>query len=124
MIDVPKFYRSLGFAFRGLKTLVASENNARIHLVATMGVAVAGVVFQVSKTEWLWLLLAVALVWLTEAANTALEKLVDLVSPEYHPLAGQVKDLAAAAVLIAALFALAVAGVVFGARVALCLTTG
>lgn len=119
MIDVPKFYRSLGFAFRGLKMLVVSENNARIHLAATGGVLAAGVVFDVSKTEWLWLALAVALVWLTEAANTALEKLVDLVSPEFHPLAGQVKDLAAASVLIAALFALVVAGVVFGSGIVL-----
>lgn len=113
MIDVPKFIRSLGFAFRGLKTLVVSENNARIHFIATLGAVGAGVGFDVSKNEWLWLALAIALVWMTEATNTALEKLVDLVSPEYHPLAGQVKDVAAAAVLVTAFFALAVAGFVF-----------
>ena len=113
MIDVPKFIRSLGFAFRGLKTLVVSENNARIHFVATLGAVGAGVFFDVSKNDWLWLALAIALVWMTEATNTALEKLVDLVSPDYHPLAGQVKDVAAAAVLVTAFFALAVAGVVF-----------
>ena len=112
MIDVSKFWKSLSFAFKGLKTLIVSENNARIHLVATAMVGIAGFYFDVSRQEWLWLLLAVVLVWLTEAMNTAIEKLVDLVSPEYHPLAGQVKDLTAAAVLITALFALAVAGVV------------
>ncbi|MCY7352437.1 MAG: diacylglycerol kinase family protein [Cytophagaceae bacterium] len=117
MIDVPKFRKSLSYAFKGLKILVVSENNARIHLVATAGVAVAGYFFDVTKNEWLWLALAVALVWLAEAMNTAIEKLVDLVSPEYHPLAGQVKDLTAAAVLITALFALLVAGIVFGGAV-------
>jgi len=113
MIDVPKFIRSLGFAFRGLKTLVVSENNARIHFVATLGAVGAGVFLEVSRTEWLWLALAITLVWMTEATNTALEKLVDLVSPDYHPLAGQAKDVAAAAVLVTAFFALVVAGFVF-----------
>jgi diacylglycerol kinase len=113
MINVPKFLRSVPFALKGLVALVRSENNARIHLAATGVVVVAGVVFQVSGHDWLWLTLAVTLVWLTEAVNTALEKLVNLVSPDYHPLAGQVKDLAAAAVLLSALFALVVAGIVF-----------
>ncbi len=114
MISLPKFLKSVPFALKGLRALVRSENNARIHLLATGAVVVAGVGLRVSKTDWLWLLLAVTLVWLTEAFNTALEKLVDLVSPNHHPLAGQVKDLAAAAVLLAALFALVVAGLVFG----------
>ena len=55
-----------------------------------------------------------ALVWITEAINTALEKLVDLVSPDHHPLAGQVKDLAAGAVLLAAGFAVLVGLLVLG----------
>lgn len=117
MISLPKFLKSVPFALKGLRALVSSENNARIHLLATLAVGVAGVVLQVSKTDWLWLLLAVTLVWVTEAFNTALEKLVNLVSPDYHPLAGQVKDLAAAAVLLAALYALVVAGVVLGGKI-------
>jgi diacylglycerol kinase (ATP) len=63
--------------------------------------------------EWVAICMAMSLVWITEAFNTALEFLTDLCSPEYHPLAGKAKDVAAAAVLIAALFALATGLIVF-----------
>lgn len=114
MIDPVKFIRSVRYAVQGLSTLVRSENNARIHALAVVVVVGAGLVVGISPQDWLWIALAVTLVLTAEALNTALEKLVDLVSPERRPLAGQVKDLAAGAVLLTALFALVVAGVVFG----------
>lgn len=114
MIDPVKFVRSVRFALQGLATLVRSENNARIHTLAVVLVLSAGIYFRIPARDWLWLALAITLVFTTEALNTALEKLVDLVSPERRVLAGQVKDLAAGAVLITALFALVVAAVVFG----------
>jgi diacylglycerol kinase len=113
MIDPLKFARSVGFAAQGLLTLVRSENNARIHALAVLVVVGAGWYVGLTAHDWLWVALAITLVLTTEAVNTALEKLVDLVSPERRPLAGQVKDLAAGAVLLTALFALVVAGVVF-----------
>ena len=114
MIDPMKFVRSVRFAVQGLATLVRSENNARIHTLAMVLAVGAGLYFRIPARDWLWLALAITLVFTTEALNTALEKLVDLVSPERRPLAGQIKDLAAGAVLITALFALGVAWVVFG----------
>jgi diacylglycerol kinase len=114
MINPLKFIRSVRFAVQGLTTLVRSENNARIHALAVLVVIGAGIYFQITARDWLWIALAITLVFTTEAVNTALEKLVDLVSPERRPLAGQIKDLAAGAVLLTALFALVVAGVVFG----------
>lgn len=98
MIDGPKAVRSFGFAFRGITALVRSENNARIHLVATLMAVGLGFFLAISALEWAVIGLAIALVWAAEAVNTALERLVDLVSPNYDPRAGDVKDLAAAAV--------------------------
>lgn len=112
-MSLQKRVASLRHALRGMADLFRSQPNARIHLVATVLVTAAGFYFQVSRTEWLALSLCIVLVMGLEAANTALEYLTDLVSPEYHPLAGKAKDAAAAAVLLAALGALVVGGLVF-----------
>jgi diacylglycerol kinase len=113
MINIPKFIKSIGFALEGIFTLIKSENNARIHLLATLLVILTGFYFKITSLDWYWIILAIAMVWICEAFNTALESLVDLVSPEKHPLAKKVKDLAAAGVLIAAIFAVIVAAKVF-----------
>lgn len=105
--------RSFGYAFQGIAILIRSQAHARIHLLATAVVITAASWVGVSRGEWLALLLAMALVWTAEAINTALEFLTDLTSPDHHPLAGKAKDVAAGAVLIAAMFAAVVAGVVF-----------
>jgi diacylglycerol kinase len=107
-------WRSFGFAFKGLKTLVVTQPHARIHLVAIGVVALAGYFTRLSAVEWAVLVVCMALVLALEAVNTALELLTDLVSPEYHPLAGKAKDVAAAAVLIAAIGAIVVALLIFG----------
>ncbi|MFN8355539.1 MAG: diacylglycerol kinase family protein [Spirosomataceae bacterium] len=111
MIDFNKFGRSVGFAVRGLRWLW-QENNARIHALAGVAVVIVGISLGLSASEWLWIGLAIALVFIAELVNTSLERLTDLVSPHHHPLAGQAKDLAAAAVLVAALFAIVVGMVI------------
>jgi diacylglycerol kinase len=113
MIDIQKFIRSIGFALEGIVSLIKSENNARIHLLATFFVIIVGFFFQINSNDWLWIGLAITLVWLAEAFNTALETLADFVSPEKQLLIKKVKDIAAAGVLIAAGFALFVALKVF-----------
>lgn len=105
--------RSIGHALQGIATLVREEPNARIHAVATVLVVIAGAVLQLSLVDWGLVALAVAGVWAAEAMNTAVEALVDLVSPEHQPLAGKVKDLAAGAVLLAACGAVVIGLVVF-----------
>lgn len=109
--------RSFGHAFLGLKVLLQTQQNARIHALATLLVAGAGALFRISLLEWALVVLAVAGVWATEALNTAIEFLVDLASPGFHPLAAKAKDLAAGAVLAAAIAALAVGLLVFGPHV-------
>ncbi len=100
--------RSFAYAIQGIKTLITGEHNTWIHLAATIVVIVAAFLFHVSKLSWFMLTLAIAMVWITEAINTAIEYLVDLTSPEYHPLAKKAKDVAAAAVLFAAIFAVVI----------------
>lgn len=110
--------RSLGFALRGIAHVFRTQPNAWIMALATVVVAMAGIVFRVDRIEWALLASAVLLVIAAEAINTAIEHLTDLASPESHPLAAHAKDAAAGAVLIAAIFSLFVAAVVFGSRFA------
>jgi diacylglycerol kinase (ATP) len=104
---------SFRYAISGIAVLLRTQANARIHLAVTCAVVVAGVFFQISVTEWCLVVLAIALVFSAEAFNTALEYLTDLVSPGVHPIAGKAKDLAAGAVLIAAMGAALVGTLIF-----------
>jgi diacylglycerol kinase len=97
---------SIGHAVDGIVDLVKRENNAKIHVISTLLVILVGLRLEFLAIEWLWISLAVAGVWVAELINSALEKLVDLVSPEEHPLAKKVKDYAAGAVLVMAIWAI------------------
>lgn len=109
----PSFLRSLGFAWNGIRLLVRTQRSARIHLVFTALVVVAGLGCGLARTEWALIFLAMGLVWTAEGLNTALELLTDLVSPEYNELAGKVKDVAAGAVLLATCAAVVIGCCVF-----------
>ena len=106
--------RSFGHAFRGLKFLLQTQHNARIHAAATVLVVAVGALLRIGPAEWALIVLAIVCVWVAEALNTSIEFLVDLVSPEHHPLAGKAKDVAAGAVLIAAIGSAIIGGFVFG----------
>lgn len=108
---------SFGHAFRGVGAALRSEVHLQFHAVATAVVLGLGLYFELSRTEWALVALAVAGVWAAELFNTAIEALTNLVSPDYHPLAGRTKDVAAGAVLLAALGALAVGALVFGPKI-------
>lgn len=103
-----KRWRSLRHAAGGVRRLVRAEVHARIHLAATLLVGIAGLALHVSGEAWRWLILACALVWVAEALNTAIERLADRVCATHDPAIGAAKDLAAAAVLLAAVAALAI----------------
>jgi diacylglycerol kinase (ATP) len=104
---------SFGYAFKGIWVLLRTQPNAWIHATATVAVIVAGLLLHVKPLEWALLCLAMGMVWAAEGMNTAIESVVDLASPDRHPLAGRAKDVAAGAVLLAALFAVGVAAFVF-----------
>ena len=105
--------QSIRHATDGVRALVATQPNARIHLGATVLVVGAGLVLDVGRSDWIALVLAMALVWLAEALNTAVECLGDAVTREQHPLIGRAKDVAAGGVLLAAVGAALVGGLVF-----------
>ena len=98
-----KRLQSFGYAFRGIRTVIGSEANMQIHLVITILVIGCGIAFSISLTEWMFCLLCIGLVAGAEMINTAIENVVDLTSPEQHPLAGKAKDIAAGAVLVCAI---------------------
>ena len=101
--------RSFRDAFGGVAVLLATQHNARIHAAATLAVLAAGLWLGCTRVEWAVLVLAIAMVWLAEGVNTALEALGDVASAEPHPLVGRAKDVAAGAVLLTSIGA-AVAG--------------
>ena len=105
--------RSFKYAFRGIWLMVRSQHNAWIHCAVTVAVAGAGVFFGLTAGEWCWIVLAMAAVWTAEALNTAFEFLADVASPEFLPLVEKSKDVAAGAVLITAMAAAVVGGIVF-----------
>lgn len=94
--------------------MLASQHNAWIHAIATVAVVIISVYFGLTKTEWCWIILAIISVWTAEALNTAFEFLTDVASPGIHPLAEKAKDVAAGAVLIAALGSALIGLLVFG----------
>ena len=98
----------LKHAINGLVELIKNERNARFHLVSTAVVIYVGWKVGFEASEWLWISLAVAGVWVAELLNTSLERITDLVSPEQNELAKKAKDYAAGAVLMMALWAIIV----------------
>ncbi len=113
MFNFKKIFKSFGYAGHGIRQLIRHEQNARVHLLATIVVVTAGFIVGLDRYEWIGICIAIGMVWSAEAFNTAIEKLVDLFSPERHPQAGLVKDLAAGGVLICAVIAVCIALFIF-----------
>ncbi|HEY5327281.1 MAG TPA: diacylglycerol kinase family protein [Mucilaginibacter sp.] len=108
-----KIIRSFGYAFKGVAFATTTQLNFRIHLAATALAVITGYLLHISVNEWQWVALSITLVLVTEIFNTMIETLVDLVSPGYNEKAGHIKDMSAGAVVIAALFALITALIIF-----------
>ncbi len=106
--------RSFKYALAGIWTMLRSQHNAWLHLLATTFAIAAGFFFDLSRNEWCLILLAIMAVWTAEALNTAFEFLADAARPDFHPLVKKAKDVAAGGVLISALGAALVAAVIFG----------
>lgn len=98
-----RLIKSFGYAFKGIWQVVRHENNMHIHVFATVAVVAMACYLPLSTTEWLFVTLAITLVWSAELFNTAIEILTDLVSPDFNEKAGKVKDIAAGGVLIVAM---------------------
>jgi diacylglycerol kinase len=105
---------SFRYAFNGLWRVLLTQPNARIHAIATVCVIALGAWLGVSRVEWAILALTIGFVWTAEFINTALEAVVDLASPDIHPLAKVGKDVGAAAVLVAAIMSVIVGLLILG----------
>jgi diacylglycerol kinase (ATP) len=105
--------RSFTFTFAGLRYLIASEHNARIHLAATLVVLIGAYLLEVSSIEWLFLIVAIGWVWFAEAVNTAVERLADAITLEHNPQIKVAKDVAAAAVLVSSIASAAIGATIF-----------
>ncbi len=107
--------RLLAFAhaFTGIKTFFSETFHARIHLIASILVVTFSFWLGLKPLEWVSIILCITLVFVAEAINSAIEYSVDLSMPNQHPLAKKAKDVSAAAVLLAAIFSVIIALIIF-----------
>ena len=106
-------WHSIRFALNGIRTILKTEKNTRIYIPISLIVIFLGLYFHITVSEWIAVILCIGLVWSFEAANTALEALVDLNTNEIHPIAAIAKDCAAAAVFIVAMTSAVIGAVIF-----------
>ena len=105
--------RSFRYAFQGIRILIAGEHNAWIHCFAALCVIVCGFCFEISTTEWIAVVIAIGMVLSAEAFNSAIEALADRVDSEYNEAIKRTKDLAAGGVLLVAITAAIIGGIIF-----------
>lgn len=108
-----KRLQSFRYAFNGIRLLITKEHNAWIHCFAAVCVVVAGILLEISKMEWIAVVIVIGAVLAAEAVNSAMEAIADFVSPQYSEAIKQTKDLAAGAVLLMAIAAAIVGGIIF-----------
>ncbi len=108
-----KLRKSFYYAVKGVADLLRTEQNARIHLIATIAVFILAVLFRINRLEVAVIFMAVILVFAMEIINTAIEKMLDLLHPQSHYMIAKIKDAMAGAVLISATIAVVVFVLVF-----------
>jgi diacylglycerol kinase (ATP) len=108
-----RFFKSFTYAWKGIRAGLAGERNMRIHVAIALAIVALAFYFKVTEGEWMAIAVAIGLVIAAELFNTAIEHLVDLISPERHAAAGKIKDLAAGAVLVSSVAALIVGIIIF-----------
>ncbi|MDI9363448.1 MAG: diacylglycerol kinase family protein [Flavobacterium sp.] len=113
--------KSFANAFAGMAYFFANDRNGKIDLAITVTVMVASIALQISTIEWMMVLLCIALVIGLEMLNSALEKLCDLVVPNYHPIIKVIKDVSAAAVVLAAIISVVIGIIIFLPKIMLVL---
>lgn len=100
--------KSVGFALKGAYNLITTEHSVMVQSSLAVLMTIAGFYFHISREEWMMQILAFGLVLSVESLNTAVEKIADFIHPEFHDRIGFIKDIAAGAVMFAAVAAMAV----------------
>ncbi|TQR10620.1 diacylglycerol kinase family protein [Psychrobacillus soli] len=112
-MDFRKFFKSFLYASQGVVHVVKSEQNFRFHILAAAIVLIASLLSRLSKWEWIIIIMLICGMFVIELVNASIERVVDLTSPELHPLAKQAKDLAAGACLVYAICTVIVGLIIF-----------
>jgi len=108
--------RSFSYAFQGVKTAFKNEPNLRIHIFFAFSTLIAAAILKFNVFEWILLMMTIFFVIMLELINSVLEALVNIVSPEFNKEAKVAKDVAAAAVLLAAVMSVVVGILLFGPK--------
>jgi len=111
-------FKSLTHAWRGIRILFRTTHNSWSQIASAVLVVVAGFIFSISNTEWLFVILCIFMVIITEAINTAIEIDIDLTSPNFHPYARDTKDVAAASVMLSVISSLIIGSIIFIPKIA------
>jgi|TARA_B110000483_G_scaffold44112_1_gene55115 diacylglycerol kinase (ATP) len=109
--------KSIYFSLKGALYLIRTENSIQAQLFISICFIIAGFYFDISKTEWLFQVLAICLVLCSESLNTAIEKVADFIHPDYNEKIGIIKDVAAGAVFFSFVFALVSAIVIYSPKI-------
>lgn len=112
-----RFFLSFRYAFEGLFSAFIRERNLKVHTCLGILATIFGFILHLTAFEWMILVITISIVIITELLNTAIERTVDLASPEFHPLAKQAKDIAAAACLISAFTSVIIGLLLFGSKI-------
>ena len=115
----PSFRKSFAFALQGLRTAVATERNIKVMLAAALIAIFCGALVRLDPVSWAIIIACCGMVIGMELMNTAIETTLDLVSPEYHPLVGRAKDIAAAAVWVVSIASAIIGIIVFVSAICL-----
>lgn len=115
--EYKKLINSFKYAIEGIISSFKTERNMKIHVLAMIVVIALGLFFKLNKVEWCFIIIAIASVISAELFNTAIETVVDMVSPERNPKAKLTKDIAAGAVLVVAIGAAIIGFIIFGPQI-------
>jgi diacylglycerol kinase (ATP) len=110
---IGKRIRGGGYALKGAFILIKSEHAIQVQVIVSILITIAGLYFEISKTEWMFQVISIGLVLSTEGLNTAIEGISDFVHPNFHNKIGYIKDVAAGAVLFAAFTAIIMAAFIY-----------
>ncbi len=114
--------KSVKYALKGLWLLITTEDSIKVQVIAAVLITILGFIFSINPMEWMIQFLAIGLVLVAEALNTAVEKISDFIHPDYHKKIGFIKDVAAGAPAFAAIIALIIAAIIYVPKISLLFT--
>jgi diacylglycerol kinase len=113
MIRLGRLLKSFHYAGRGLIKTFREEQNLRVQAIVALAIIILGIYFRIARWEWIVLILVISLVMLMEIANSAVERVTDILKPRINGYVKEIKDIMAAAVVVAALVSIIVGLIIF-----------